>query len=91
MVFQELNAYEEQLRLLKRLKLQGADKSVLHAAALKLRSLKRAGKTARKAQLIRPQPQCSSRNGALFYRPYSLKIPKDSEGFSVAFDVAGGD
>jgi ectoine hydroxylase-related dioxygenase (phytanoyl-CoA dioxygenase family) len=93
MVFQELNAYEEQLRLLKRLKLQGADKSVLHAAALKLRSLKRAGKTARKAQLIRPQPQrqCSSRNGALFYRPYSLKIPKDSEGFSVAFDVAAGE
>ena len=45
MVFQELNAYEEQLRLLKRLKLQGVDKSVLPMwPPLKLRSLKRAGK-----------------------------------------------
>jgi len=91
-MFQELNAYEEQVRLLKRLKLQGADKSVLHAAALKLRSLKRAGKAARKAQLIRPLPQqqCSSQSGALLYQPYFLKIPEDNEGFTVAFDLAAG-
>lgn len=83
------STYEEQLRYLKQLKSQGADKATLRAAATKLRQFKLKSRQ-ENASKARYNQKAISYNANMFldvYRSHFRTVPYDKEGFSVSFPV----
>jgi len=82
-------AYEEQIRLIKQLKSEGAAKAKLRKAAATLADLKRRGKRRANAQSLKKSSTAQTSEDFLnTYRKHFQVIPTDEHGFTVSFLLA---
>lgn len=83
----EISSYAEQLRYIKFLKSEGAEKSILRAAAVKLREIKRLDKGKQSLQKLEHRNTLTSKSLLDSYASYFRPIPIDDEGFSFSFPI----
>ncbi len=88
----DYEAYEQQIRLIKQLKSEGATKAKLRKAAAKLAELKRMGKSRKNTKSREIISPCQSSEDFLkIYREHFHIIPTDEDGFTVSFILSSGD
>jgi len=87
----EVSSYAEQLRHIKDLKSQGVEKSVLRAAAIKLRDIKRRDKRKQACQKLEHRRMLTPETLLDSYMSFFRTIPVDHEGFSFSFPVCKKD
>ena len=88
----DYEAYEQQIRLIKQLKSEGATKAKLRSAAATLAELKRRGKSRTNVKSHETIPPGQSSEDFLkIYREHFHIIPTDEDGFTVSFVLSSGD